>query len=249
MTPLRVIDTGLRGARANMAFGAALAAGRRRGPPDTLRFFRFPPAVLIGRHQSLAAEIDLTRIDGVELARRPTGGGAVYVDDRQICWELVTAGDVPLSETTARVCGAVAAGLSGLGMVARFRSGNDIETGGRKICGTAGLVDGAVQLLHGTLLLDADLDRMAEILTPAADKLARHHAVGVAGRVTTLRHVLGRVPSFAEAMAAVTRGVAGLGFAPFTGEVSAAEEDEAARRLAGPLGRDAFTWTGEMDAD
>jgi lipoate-protein ligase A len=250
MTALRVLDTGLRGARANMAFGAALVEGRRQGTlPCTLRFFRFPPTVLIGRHQRLEAEIDLSRCRGVELARRMTGGGAVYIDERQICWELVTESPLPLHEATERICRAVAIGLSGLGVNARFRPGNDIEAGGRKICGTAGWVEGGVQLLHGTLLLDADIGRMAEILTPAADKLARHGASGVAERVTSLKALLGTVPSFDATMAAVTEGVASLGFSPYPGVASHEEERAAASLLAGAMGSEDFTWKGILDAD
>lgn len=244
-TPLRVVDSGLRSARANMALGAALLA---EYSGDTVRFFRFPPAVLLGRHQRLAAEVDLAQADGVELARRLTGGGAVLVDERQLCWELVTAGRRPLAETTAVVCTAVAAGLSRLGIDARFRPGNDIEADGRKICGTAGLVRGELQLLHGTLLLDADIGRMAALLTPAADKLARHHAAAIADRVTTLRRLLGVAPSVTMAEEAILAGLCGLGYRPWRGVLTAAEEAEAARLLAGPLGSDAFTWDGDVDA-
>ncbi|WP_142847152.1 lipoate--protein ligase family protein [Telmatospirillum sp. J64-1] len=247
MKPLRVIDTGLRSARANMAFGAALMAGRRAGTtPDTLRFFRFPPSVLIGRHQSLVDEVDLRRTDGVEIARRLTGGGAVYLDERQICWELVCA---PFPDATARICTAVAGGLARLGVEACFRPGNDIESAGRKICGTAGCLEGEVQLLHGTMLLDADIGRMAQILTPAADKLARHQAAGIADRVTSLRDLLGEVPSFDAVKEAVTAGIAGLGFLPCAGEPSLAEEEAALRVLDGPLGSDDFLWHGDADAD
>ncbi|OAN50540.1 lipoate--protein ligase family protein [Magnetospirillum moscoviense] len=250
MTQLRVIDSGLRGARANMAFGAALVSGRRRGTsPDTLRFFRFPPTVLIGRHQSLTAEVDLSRADGVELARRLTGGGAVYIDPRQICWEVVMAARAPLPEMTAHVCEAVASGLERLGVAARFRPGNDIEVAGRKICGTAGYAEDGIMLLHGTLLIDADIARMADVLTPPADKLARHGAGGVAERVTSLRAILGQVPSFEAVKDAVTNGMASLGFTPYAGEIASPEEQDAAQLLAGPLGGEHFLETGDLDAD
>jgi lipoate-protein ligase A len=247
MAPFQVLDSGLRGGRANMAFGAALIARRRAGLiPDTLRFFRFTPAVLIGRHQRLAAEVNLSDTAGVELARRLTGGGAVYVDERQLCWEVVIESRRPLAETTAQVCTAVAAGLCRLGIDARFPPGNDIEAGGRKICGTAGVVDGPVQLLHGTLLLDGDLERMTALLTPPADKLARHRAASVAERVTTLRQLLGTAPSVMLAQQAI---MAGLGCAAATPEPpGAAEEAEAAGLLAGPLGSDGFLDWGDVDA-
>ena len=58
--PFRVIDTGLRGGRANIAFDQALIEARREGKiPDTIRFLRFRPSALIGIHQYLSHEIKL----------------------------------------------------------------------------------------------------------------------------------------------------------------------------------------------
>ena len=56
----RIIDTGVREGRANIAFDAALIEERQAGRvPDTIRFLRFPPTALIGRHQDLSREVNL----------------------------------------------------------------------------------------------------------------------------------------------------------------------------------------------
>ena len=56
----RIIDTGVREGRANIAFDAALIEERQADHvPDTIRFLRFPPTALIGRHQDLSREVDL----------------------------------------------------------------------------------------------------------------------------------------------------------------------------------------------
>ena len=53
----RVIDTGLRDGREQIAFDQALVDLHQAGEiPDTIRFLRFPPTVLIGRHQALSQE-------------------------------------------------------------------------------------------------------------------------------------------------------------------------------------------------
>ena len=88
----RVIDTGIRDGRRQIAFDQALIDARRTGAiPDTIRFLRFPPTALIGRHQSLSRElrIDYCRANGVGLVRRITGGGAIYFDEGQLGWSLV----------------------------------------------------------------------------------------------------------------------------------------------------------------
>jgi len=88
----RIIDTGVREGRANIAFDAALIEERQADHvPDTIRFLRFPPTALIGRHQDLSREVDLAYCEqnGVGTVRRITGGGAIYLDEGQLGWELV----------------------------------------------------------------------------------------------------------------------------------------------------------------
>ncbi len=56
----RVIDTGLREGRANIAFDQAMIEAHKAGQiPDTIRFLRFPPTALVGRHQALGREVRL----------------------------------------------------------------------------------------------------------------------------------------------------------------------------------------------
>jgi lipoate-protein ligase A len=88
----RVIDTGLRAGRRQIAFDQAMIDAHRAGAiPDTVRFLRFPPTALIGRHQCLAREVNLAhcRAHGIGVARRITGGGAIYFDEGQLGWSLV----------------------------------------------------------------------------------------------------------------------------------------------------------------
>ena len=56
----RVINTGLRSGRDNIAFDKALIDSRLADDiPDTIRFLRFPPTALVGLHQDLRREIKL----------------------------------------------------------------------------------------------------------------------------------------------------------------------------------------------
>ena len=88
----RVINTGLRSGRDNIAFDKALIDSRLADDiPDTIRFLRFPPTALVGLHQDLRREIKLEycRKKSIGIARRITGGGAIYFDEGQLGWELV----------------------------------------------------------------------------------------------------------------------------------------------------------------
>jgi lipoate-protein ligase A len=234
---VRVIDTGVRGGRENVAFDQALVEAHGAGRiPDTVRFLRFRPSALVGLHQILSHEVrlDYCAQHGIEVGRRITGGGGLYLDEGQIGWELVLersalGGD--LAAIAARICGAAAAGLRRLGAPAEFRPRNDIEVHGRKLSGTGGLIDGRTLFFQGTLLIDFDPARMIEVLKVPVEKLARRDLEDARRRVTTLREVLGRVPPLEEIYAALLEGFREhLGLEPQWG--SATDEEEAlARRL------------------
>jgi lipoate---protein ligase len=178
--PFRVIATGLRGGRANIAFDQALIEARRQERiPDTIRFLRFRPSALIGVHQYLSHELklDYCTAHGIETVRRITGGGGLYFDEGQIGWELVfdraTLGVLDLAEVTRRICEAAALGLQKLGVPAHYRPRNDIEVDGRKISGTGGFFDGNLIFYQGTLLIDFDPAKMLACLNVPAEKLAK----------------------------------------------------------------------------
>ena len=195
--PFRVISTGLRGGRANIAFDQALIEARREGKiPDTIRFLRFRPSALIGIHQFLSHEIklDYCRANDIETVRRITGGGGLYFDEGQIGWELVfdraTLGLTDLAEVTRRICEAAALGLQKLGVPACYRPRNDIEVDGRKISGTGGFFDGNLIFYQGTLLVDFDPAKMLACLNVPTEKLAKRGINSAAQRIVTMREVL-----------------------------------------------------------
>jgi lipoate-protein ligase A len=137
--------------------------------PDTIRFLRFPPTALVGRHQALSREVrlDYCREHGIGVGRRITGGGTIYFDEGQLGWELVFArkslGIADLGELTRAICEA-AAGLRRLGVAAAYRPRNDIEVDGRKLCGTGGFFDGDTLFYQGTLLIDMNPEDMVAAL-------------------------------------------------------------------------------------
>jgi lipoate-protein ligase A len=246
--PLRVVDTGIRTGRENIAFDQALIESHAAGRvPDTVRFLRFRPCALIGLHQILSHEVRLEFCarHGIEVGRRITGGGGLYLDEGQMGWELAldrrALGTTDLADIAARLCGAVAQGLRTLGVPAQFRPRNDIEVDGRKISGSGGFIDGATLFYQGTLLVDFDAARMIEALKVPAAKLAKRDLDDARRRVVTLRELLGRAPSFDAVQAALLDGFRDvLGVEPQWGDVTAYEEALAERLHASEFGTDAF---------
>jgi lipoate-protein ligase A len=242
-----VIDTGLRPARWNIAFDQALIELHRDDRiPDTVRFLRFPRSALVGRHQALAREVhlDWCRANGIEIARRITGGGAIWFEPAHLGWELAlprSALGASLDAAAEQICRAAAAGLRRLGLDAAFRPRNDIEVGGRKISGTGGFFDGRTLFYQGTVLCDLDFEAMAEALVLPIEKLGRRGLAALAERVTTLRRELGRVPDLATLQGALLAGLAeGLDLHPTLGAVAPIETELADRLLREEIGTDTF---------
>jgi lipoate---protein ligase len=203
--PIRILDTGLMPARWNVAMTAALTGLHAKGrTADTVRFHRYPRCVLLGRSQRAedAADLDYCRRHGIEIARRVTGGGAVYMSPRMLAWDVVLDRRLfggSLEVVTQAVCEGVASGLAQLGAMARFRAPNDIEIGGRKVSGSSGYAEGRSGVLQGTVLTGDDADEMAGAL--------RIPAALLRSRVTNLGDELG-VPPLPAIAAAITQGIA-----------------------------------------
>ena len=244
----RVIDTGVRAGRRQIAFDQAIIDLHKAGKvPDTIRFLRFPPTALIGRHQALSHEIklDYCRAHDIGVVRRITGGGAIYFDEGQLGWELVfrraTLGVNSLADLAREICEAAAAGLGKLGVNAKYRPRNDIEVDGRKISGTGGFFDEDTLFYQGTVLVDMNpADMIAALNVPQA-KLAKRALDSAAQRVVTLKELLGTAPDIAIIQDALLAGFAErLGVEPMRGEITADEEALAAKYHDEEIGTEAF---------
>jgi len=256
--PFRIIDTGVREGRSNIAFDAALIELRQQDQvPDTIRFMRFPPTALIGRHQDLSREINLEFCaeDGIGTVRRITGGGAIYLDEGQLGWELVfhraSLGIAALPDLAREICNAAAAGLARLGVDAKFRPRNDIEVDGRKISGTGGFFDGDILIYQGTVLVDMNAAQMVKALNVPQGKVARHNLDSAAQRVVTLKELLGDdIPDMQTIQAALIEGFTeGLGISAEPGEITAAEEALAEEHFDAEIGTDEFVAEIDSPAD
>jgi lipoate-protein ligase A len=172
--PWRVIaDHGEREPRRNLACDEAL--GRGTGSRPTLRLWRNDPCVVLGRFQVAAAEVDASacRELGVPVYRRFTGGGAVYHDPGNLNVTVVVRRDDPrlagrpwlgrLPGLYRLVLDPLACAVRALGapVVATER---DLLAGGSKIGGVAAWIGRDTLVIHGTLLVDADLAILGRVL-------------------------------------------------------------------------------------
>ncbi|HQR49150.1 MAG TPA: biotin/lipoate A/B protein ligase family protein [Steroidobacteraceae bacterium] len=245
----RVVDTGVREGRYNIALDQAMLELHQSGQiGDTFRFMRFPPTALIGRHQALRQEVDVDhcRSHGVGIVRRITGGGAIYLDEGQLGWGLIFGRRAlrpgSLSELARDICLAVAAGLRRVGVDARYRPRNDIEVDGRKVSGTGGFFDGDTLIYQGTVLVDLNPAAMVEALRVPRAKLEKRQLDSAAQRVVTLRELLGpSTPTLPAIQKALLEAFAERFGLQWTEEpLSPAEDSLAWQRYREEIGTDQF---------
>jgi len=241
MHPIRTIDTGLRPARWNVAMTAALAELHERGEiPDTLRFHRYPRCVLLGRSQDaeLAANLVYCRGEGIDIARRVTGGGAVFMSPQVLAWDVaadrVSCGP-NFEAITCKIGEGIAAGLSHLGVKAHFRAPNDIEIGDRKVSGSSGYAGRRSAILQGTVLLTDEFAEMASALRLPESSLRT--------TITCLAEACGSVPLLSEIMDAISNGLTEtLGRESVAQSWSASEAACCEALLREEIGTDAFVF-------
>lgn len=119
-------------------------------------------SVVTGKHQVAHRESDtkFRYMNGIPLIRRISGGGTVYHDPGNLNFSFISNSlpgrQIDFRKYTSPVIGF----LSALGVDARLENKNDIRTAGLKISGNAEHVFRNRVLHHGTLLFDADLNRM-----------------------------------------------------------------------------------------
>ncbi len=157
----------------NLALDEALLQGADEGRwGELLRIWRWPrEAVVLGAGGSLAIDVDVEacRREGVELARRSSGGGTVLLGPGCLLFSLIlrydrhpTFRDVNASYRT--ILGRLAQALTPwLGEV-RHEGICDLTWNGRKFSGNAQQRKRQTLLHHGTLLYDFDLTRMGRFL-------------------------------------------------------------------------------------
>lgn len=167
-----------------------------RQMPATQRvlfLWRNANTVVIGRAQNPWKECNTRRMeqDQVRLARRSSGGGAVFHDLGNSCFTFM-AGKPEFNKSVST--GIVLDGLKVLGIQARAQGRNDLlvdtPQGLRKISGSAYRETRDRGFHHGTLLLNADLTRLENYLNPDEKKLKAKGITSVRSRVANLQELL-----------------------------------------------------------
>lgn len=145
--------------------------------------------VVVGRNQDPWKEcrVDMLEEEGGHLARRNSGGGAVYHDLGNLNFTFLARKE---NYDVKRQLGVVRLALEALGAEAELSGRNDLLIDGWKFSGNAFYENGDFCCHHGTVMLDVDMGALSRYLTPSEKKLDSKGVDSVRARVKNLKELL-----------------------------------------------------------
>jgi lipoate-protein ligase A len=141
--------------------------------------------VVVGRNQNAWKECRWRELEssGGKLARRLSGGGAVFHDLGNINFSFVVHRDLYDLDKQLSV---IFQALKSLGIDAEFSGRNDLTVSGRKFSGNAFHFSGQSALHHGTILVSSDTDKIQHFLQVSEEKLASKGITSIRARIVNL---------------------------------------------------------------
>ena len=142
--------------------------------------------VVIGKNQNAWKECKVNKLeeDGGYLARRLSGGGAVYHDLGNLNFTFcVRKPDYDVSRQLKVILCAV----TSLGVPAQKTGRNDLTVEGRKFSGNAFYESGGFCYHHGTLMMDVNKEELSKYLQVDPEKLKGKGVDSVRSRVVNLK--------------------------------------------------------------
>jgi lipoate-protein ligase A len=136
----------------------------------TLRFWRNPRSVVLGRGQRVEDEVDSDYCSarGITVCRRCSGGGTVYHDEGNINVSLLlprsAQSGAGIKATCTSICRVLAESIRQCGVDGIECVGTNITHHGRKVSGSASYFTKDSFLHHSTLLHSANLDDLEKCL-------------------------------------------------------------------------------------
>ena len=154
------------------------------------RLWRNDPCVVVGRHQIIDLEVnrDVAARMGVPILRRLSGGGAVYHDQGNVNFTMISRLANMKGMDFDILTSPIVAALNLIGIPAQHGGRGDVILDGGKISGCAFYLWRGYVLHHGTMLFDADLSALESLLDLRADEKERPKSIrSVRSRVTNIK--------------------------------------------------------------
>lgn len=183
----------------------------------TLYLWQNQNTVVIGHNQNAWVECRTTLLEqeNGRLARRLSGGGAVFHDLGNLNFTFLMAKD---NYDLDKQFSVIIRACQMAGVHAEKSGRNDLLAEGHKFSGNAFYNNKTHAYHHGTLLIDADMDKLSRYLSPSKAKLESKGVASVRSRVVNLKELAPdlTVEAMAEYMSRAFQEVYGCTAQPVT---------------------------------
>lgn len=172
-------------------------------------------SIVVGKNQNVFQEIDIRAAErtGTKIARRITGGGTVFHDAGNLNYSILMEHN---EETFSydQCLAPVIRALVRMGVSAHKRRTSDIAIDGKKISGSAQTISRGRLLHHGTLLYDADLQRLKLLLRPGSGTFESGATLSVPSEVVNIKDCMPTPLSIEEFRKQFLKNVVGQDVSP-----------------------------------
>lgn len=158
---------------------------------DVFMLWQNDSSVIIGKHQDIQAEVnlDFAHANSVKVARRYSGGGAVYHDSGNLNLTFIESSTRP---DFAKYTRQILEILDTIGIQAQADERQSIFIDGLKISGCAQFIRKDKVMFHASLLFSTDLSRLSHLLNSpvSAQRMDKRYVKSVKSPVTNINEHL-----------------------------------------------------------
>jgi len=167
---------------------------------NTFMTWRNEPSVIVGKHQNTSREINHSFIQSHNLpvVRRITGGGTVYHDPGNINFSFIYTDRKENPVDFRFFTEPIILFLKDLGLNAEFEGKSNIRVDGFKVSGNSAHIYRHKLLHHGTLLFNADLDKLKKAIAGRAELYNDKSVRSVPAEVVNISGFLQEIVSVEE---------------------------------------------------
>ncbi|KAJ53834.1 lipoate-protein ligase A [Clostridium tetanomorphum] len=145
--------------------------------------------VVIGKNQNPWKECIISNLkeDEIKIARRLSGGGAVFHDLGNLNFTFLMREELYNLEKQLQV---ILQAVKDIGIKAEFTGRNDITIENKKFSGNAFYFDNDKAYHHGTLLVNSDLNKLNKYLKVSKEKIESKGIDSIRSRVVNLSDII-----------------------------------------------------------